>query len=98
MQDILLNEDLDLLMKAGDFVVGEGTTQHKSTLLLATKGDIRQSPYAGVGLVNFLNDDNFGNIAQEIAAQYELDGLTVKNLKVFEDGTMSDESYYGTNG
>jgi len=50
--DILLDGLFDILFD-GDFTIGESTEQHQETLLLASPGEIRSAPMAGVGLLGF---------------------------------------------
>lgn len=85
--DMILDEAGDLQIKNGDLVIGESTDQHQRLLLLATKGEFKQSPLTGVGLINFLNDENPGNLKTEIRKQITSDGQLIKSLKV-KDGKI----------
>ncbi len=53
-QDIEL-EDFDLKIENGDFVINESDAQHIENILLAHKGNWKQHPIVGVGLVNYKN-------------------------------------------
>lgn len=94
MTDYLLDTDFDLRIENGDFVVGESSAQHQQLLLLLEKGELRQYPLTGVGLKNFLNDDNLGELYQEIQKQFKADGLSVNRLKIYNDGQMELDASY----
>jgi len=94
MTDILLNDDFTFRHRQGDFVTGESTKQHQKALILASKGELRQFPFIGVGLANYLNDDAFGDIKGAIQQEFERDGMTVESISVFEDGTLSTKAVY----
>lgn len=92
--DILSDDSNDLIIKDGDFLIGESTRQHKKDLLLAQKGEYKQSPGTGIGIADFLEDDNFAGIDVEIQKQYELDGMKVNSIAVYNDGTIKDDASY----
>ncbi len=92
--DYLLDDDNDLLFKDGDLVIGESTLQHQRNLLLSNYGDNREYPLMAVGVTNFINDDNFGDIAAEIQDVFELDGMEIERLNVYEDGQMDIKADY----
>lgn len=93
-RDIMLDESGDLLIKNGDFVVGESTNQHKAHLLLAMKGEYRQYADVGVGIGNYINDDALEDMPAAIQREWEDDGMTVTRLKVYADGKIDEEAAY----
>ena len=92
--DYILDDTNDLLFKDGDLVFGESTLQHQHNLLLSNYGDNRQYPLLSVGVVNFINDDNFGDIKPKIRKIFELDGMEIERLNVYEDGKMDIKADY----
>lgn len=92
--DFLDDADGDLMIRDGHFVIGESTEQHKKDLLIAQKGDYRQHPFVGVGIGDYLEDDELADIGQEIQKQFEMDGMKVKKVEVFEDGKINIEAKY----
>lgn len=84
----------DLGIANGDFVKGESTLQCMNRLLVSVKGDWRQYPRTGVGLVNFLNDDNLPDLYLEIQEQYKADGLIIDQLQVYNDGRVVEAAHY----
>jgi hypothetical protein len=93
-KDVLLGNDLDLVFRNGDLVVGESTEQHQQLLLLNDKGHIKHAPIAGVGIGGYLNDDNLGELHGEIQQQFERDGLRITKLKIFENGRLEINAGY----
>ena len=93
-QDYLLDNDYDLRIENGDFVVGESTNQHQDLLMILEKGELRQFPATGVGIKRFLNDDNMGDLYGEIIKQFEADGMKVKSLVIGSSGKVTIDAEY----
>lgn len=79
--DILLTEENDLRIENGDFVVGESTRQHQNLILLADKGEFKQFPTVGVGILRYLEDNDTDNLAREIRTEFNKDGMNVKEIR-----------------
>lgn len=94
MTDITLDTDLDLLVRNGDIEMGESTLQHEKLLLLTEKGHWRQYPFVGIGIQQYLLDDDLSPLPEEIQKQYELDGLTVYALDVYSNGKIRSSVAY----
>ena len=80
IQDALLDEDFDLLIADGDFLIDDTTTQSQALLLLSAPGEWRQSPLVGVALQTYLLDNEPDAARAEIRRQFELDGMTVSSI------------------
>lgn len=93
--DILLNEQgTAALWQNGDFVWGESTAQHQRLLLLSQKGDFKENPDRCVGFYTWLKDDaNIGDVLAEVKAEFERDGMTIKNLGIDNGQLQVDASY-----
>ena len=94
MEDILLDNDFDILILNGDLEVGEPTNQHQALILLYEKGHLRETPWLGVGLHSWLNDDGLIGLREEIQKMVELDGARVKRLEVYNNGKIELETEY----
>lgn len=92
--DILLNQDGTPVIENGDFVIGESTEQHQKLLLISQKGDFRQYPFIGVGIDNFLNDDEISDLGAEIQKEFEKDGMTVNKVRVTDIGKVNIDANY----
>lgn len=86
--------DYDLATANGDFVKAESTVQHMNLLTVSNRGDWRQYPLTGIGIINFLLDDTIGDLYKEIKSQYESDGMVVDKLNVFNNGVVEEEAHY----
>lgn len=82
--DIMLDENYDLLIVGGDFVVAESTQQHQALLLLTEKGQIDQYPLCGVGILSWLLDDDSDTnmLHHAIESQFKTDGLQIEILNL----------------
>lgn len=96
--DYLHDSDDDLKIENGDFVKGESTKQHQGLLVRLKKGELRQFPKTGVGIEDFLQDDNPGDAHMEIQKQLEADGMVVREIRLRfnEDGELElmIDAYY----
>jgi hypothetical protein len=81
-RDYLYGDDFDLVIENGDFKKGESTKQHQQDLLIAHKGEFRLSPLVGAGISDSLNDNGFGENLQEVQRQFEMDGMTIEQIRV----------------
>lgn len=93
MNDFLLDNDFDLKFINGDLVLGDAEKQHQQLLLLTTKGEIREFPVRGVGLRNWLLEDNAGSINGAIKREFEADGMTVESIRTIGD-KLETKAYY----
>jgi hypothetical protein len=95
MNDILKNADTaDVDCKNGDFVVGESTFQHQQDLLSATEGEYKFDPLVGVGLAEFLDDEDPAEMMKKIRQQFSLDGMSIKTAKINKSGKLEIEANY----
>lgn len=97
MQDILDDTDGDLLLvyndNAFDISFGESTEQHQKDLLLARRGDYRISPNVGVGLKDFLNDENPDELYRAIRTQFAQDGMKLNSIQIVNT-KINIDAYY----
>ena len=91
MNDIILTTELDPMVKDGDFVAGESLGQAEQLLLLTSKGEWKQTPTAGVGLVNYVEGHSESDMCREIRQQMEMDGIRVLSLAI-KQGTLDINS------
>jgi hypothetical protein len=94
MTDIGLDTGEDLAINAGDFSMEESTAQHQRQLLLNNNGDFKQSPAIGVGVFDYLDDENFQNLMRAISMQFMSDGMDVKSVVLGSDGIINSDAYY----
>lgn len=93
MKDILLDDDGDLKIVNGDFVIGTSDVQNQQLLLLTFKGEWKEKPTMAVGAAGFLKDGDAQGLAAEIKQEFERDGMTVKGIQVTTDKINVDAAY-----
>lgn len=95
MEDFLLDESNDMIIKNGDFLIGNSTEQNQKNILLATKGEFKEHPEVGVGLINYILEDNPKQMLIDAQRQFEYDGMTVNILNSDENGNININANYG---
>jgi hypothetical protein len=94
-QDIILDEENDLAIVAGDLVVGLSQYQHVKHLLEAEKGYYKFSPLSGVGFSNILNDEfDSEEVLRLVRFEVERDGFKVSKLTFTNDGKIDIDGDY----
>lgn len=93
-QDILWDDDHDILIVDGTIVIGESTEQHQASILLMQKGECRQFPTLGVGIGDYLDDDNLSDLNREIQQNFESDGMTVSKVAIYDNGNLEIDAVY----
>ena len=53
-QDIITDDDGDLLIKDGDFVIGESDQQHVLDIIDSQPGETKEFPICGFGAINYV--------------------------------------------
>ena len=88
MNDIALTSELELKVTNGDLAVEENLKQAQQLLLGTNKGEWKQHPTMGVGVVNFLETASMNQLSREIREQFSRDGMRVSGVKI--TGTTLD--------
>ena len=57
MKDLQLDENGDLLIVDGDFVIGDSKQQDVETLITANKGEFKEFPLVGFGAINYIKSN-----------------------------------------
>ena len=80
MTDIILDDNMDLLIENGDFVVDDSEEQVQQLILVATQGSFRNSPVTGVGIINYIKSQftvgQIDKLRQKIRLQLQYDGYS----------------------
>jgi hypothetical protein len=94
MKDILVDETGDLVFENGDLKVGYSDNQHQHHILLANKGEYKEYPEIGVGIVQILGDDDYDEVLIEAKKNLEYDGMEIENIRFREDGKFIVDGKY----
>lgn len=92
MKDFLLSDDL--FFQNGDFAIGESHHQHTEHIIMAQKGEYKETPEIGVGIEQMLNSDEPTEFLIEAKKNLEYDGQKVKNISFSEDGKINVDAKY----
>jgi hypothetical protein len=81
-KDYLHTEESDLMIRNGDFAVGESTLQEVGIVLRLNPGELKSDPVLGPGLIRFIKS-NAGDavIRQKARLHLERDGKNYEQLK-----------------
>ena len=95
--DFLLDNIGDLKLTNGDLVFDDATLQLQEAILVIEKGDLKHAPLLGVGLANWLLDDevNSSGLKREIIGQFEADGMTIEKVDLSDLGKLVIVANYG---
>lgn len=94
MTDFLLDETNDMSLNNGDFALGDASLQHQNHILMAQKGEYKESPEIGVGILTELLNENPRELLTQIRKNFEYDGMKVKTLKFASNGNIVIDASY----
>lgn len=81
-RDFILDDSGEMIVRNGDFHVGESLTQELGLLLLTNKGEIRWDPLCGCDLIRRMNSTvRRSELEREVRLQVERDGKNWADLK-----------------
>ena len=87
VQDILLDDNYDLLVQDGDFVVGDSEEQEIALLLMSSPGEWKASPLTGFGWIKRIKGEFIvEDLQKDLKTQLELDGFNGVKVKFAQDG------------
>ena len=94
MKDILIDNNNDLRLLAGDFEVGYSDNQQQKAILSTEKGEWKEHPEVGVGIAQMLADDLYTEVLIEIKKQLEYDGMQINDVALKEGGKLLIDGQY----
>jgi hypothetical protein len=81
-KDILLDENGDLAIVNGDFVIGDSIDQEVAALLQLNKGELKEHPILGTDLIKLINSNTSElELKQIIKTELKRDGKSYQELK-----------------
>jgi hypothetical protein len=94
MIDLALDTNEDLLLTSGDFTARESTAQHQQQLLLNGKGEFKESPTTGVGVLTYSDDEHLENVARAVSIAFTQDGMDVEGVRISKGGILESTADY----
>lgn len=92
MQDFIVIDDLEI--QNGDLLIGISDEQHQKHILVADKGEYKQFPEFGVGILNLLNSEDATAMLLEAKRNFEYDRMKVRELRFTDDNTLIVDAPY----
>jgi len=88
---ILIGENGDLLIENGSLVLGESDAQHVDAIISACKGEFKELPALGVGIVSYLKKQNASleSIKREITVNLKADGYKANGFSINSAGAFN---------
>lgn len=83
----------DIKIVNGDLAIEDSDQQHTMSIIVANKGDYKSDPAVGVGIEDYLNDDNIEGMLKEIRRQLKYDGMTIEKL-TYVNGSLEIQGNY----
>lgn len=81
--DLQISTKRDALGMIGQgLVIGDTVFQNQSVILQAQKGELKEYPTIGVGILDMINDNEKTGWKREIALQLENDGMIVNDVDI----------------
>lgn len=93
MRGILLDDTNNLLIQNKTLTIGETLFQNQKLIIGSHKGEIKENPLLGVGITNFIDDEEPSELLREVRINLRMDGQKVKK-SLFENGKLIIESKY----
>ena len=82
MRDVLLDENNDLKIVNGDFVIGESEMQDVGLILSSNQGEWKEHPIIGANLVTKVRSNtNDGRLERELRIQMKLDNKDYEKIR-----------------
>ncbi len=93
MKDFLLDENGDLKIVNGDFVIGDAEEQTVERILISKPGEWKEYPQVGCDIQKAFNGviDRF--LERNVRVQLESDGFEIEKLNITEGGIELKGSY-----
>jgi hypothetical protein len=92
--DFAVDDNNDLLISNGDFVLKECTEKHQTDLLLDEKGGYKLNPTICVGAFTYLDDENIQSIARAASIEFTRDGMQVNSIALQQNGILNMDANY----
>ena len=93
MRDIMLDENNDLKIVNGDFLIGESTNQNVELLFKTSPGEWKEHIETGIAIQRSNNGNLDRFLDRTIRVQMEADGYNIEKLVINELGVSIDGQY-----
>ena len=91
--DIYLGDDWDLAFEGGDFAAGVADNQHVALIFKSQQGEWKQHPSLGIGINDYLEDDEQSDLQHVINERLKMDGYFFKKFIYDNEGNVQSIDY-----
>jgi len=89
--DIISDDDNELLIQNGDFVIFDNTLGQAKQIILVSAGEYRQHPTLGVGINNYIGSSvNKVTLYNIIKTQLNEDSIVLDDINITKNGNQFD--------
>lgn len=93
MNDILLDDNYDIRIVNGDLDIGLSDGQQAQLLLQSSPGEWTENPIHGVGIAQYLEHHDKGQLARRIQTEFTADGMRVNKININNSNIHIDAAY-----
>lgn len=93
MNDILLDDNYDIRIVNGDLDIGLSDSQQAQLLLQSSTGEWKENPTHGVGIAQYLEHHEKGQLARRIQTELTADGMRVNKININNSNIHIDAAY-----
>lgn len=93
MNDIILDDNYDIRMVNGDLDIGLSDSQQAQLLLHSSPGEWKGNPTHGVGITQYIEHHDKGQLARRIQTELTADGMRVNNININNANINIDAAY-----
>lgn len=93
MTDFILDENQDLKIMDGDFVIGNSTDQNVELIFTTTPGELKEHLETGVAINRAINGNIDRFLDRTIRVQMAADGYEIDKLQISEKGISIEGNY-----
>ena len=90
-KDVLFGDEdggYELLVKGGDFVIGNADIQNVRHIFTAHPGHYKQYPKIGIGIIDDINSTMDASLLRKIQIHLKSDGYKSQNIKIRDNAIV----------
>lgn len=94
VQDVILDNNYDLIIQDGDFIIRPSDIQHINLLFKTTVGSWKQFPLVGIGIDYYLaSAGQIDSLKRSVQVQLQTDGYDINRLIIVPDEASNTYQY-----
>lgn len=90
---VILKHDTDGKITQGA-ILADTTAQVQEIIIRSAKGEIKEAPKKGVGILEYIDDDSDENMVRSIRTELVNEGMKVNSLEIDSSNNLIIDAYY----